>query len=391
MPLPSSINDLSTTAGSNSPAGSESPSLIDDYLRTYASYIAQLRDGAQNNGFTYAAAGGSANAITATYSPLITTLSDSTVLLLKAASANTGATTFSPNGLTAKPIVDMSHSALQGGEIVANGDVCLQYNTSVGGGSWVLIYSSGVAVQTPVVAGSVRNLKMSITAASASGTLTADEIIVKTALGSYAKVLSSFSKTINLATTGAGGMDTGAAPVSGYVALYAIYNPATATSSILAFNSTSSTAPEVYGGANMPSGYTASALLAVVPTNASSQFKVCIVRDRSVFVIPAVLFTNNSTVTNQVVSISGVVPQNARNISGQFFMSSTITSAMNLVIQPDTTTIAQLAQSIVVGASAGMITTYALLPLITAQQFVVTTSSSAGAPTFTVYCTGYSI
>jgi len=44
MPLPSSINDLSTTAGSNSPSGSESPSTIDDYLRTYASYIALLRD-----------------------------------------------------------------------------------------------------------------------------------------------------------------------------------------------------------------------------------------------------------------------------------------------------------------------------------------------------------
>lgn len=44
MPIPSSINDLSTTAGSNSPAGSESPSLIDDYLRTYASFIALLRD-----------------------------------------------------------------------------------------------------------------------------------------------------------------------------------------------------------------------------------------------------------------------------------------------------------------------------------------------------------
>lgn len=44
MPLPSSINDLSTTASANSPAGSESPGLIDDYLRTYASYIAQLRD-----------------------------------------------------------------------------------------------------------------------------------------------------------------------------------------------------------------------------------------------------------------------------------------------------------------------------------------------------------
>lgn len=44
MPLPSSIADLSQTAGSNSPAGSESPSLIDDYLRTHASYIALLRD-----------------------------------------------------------------------------------------------------------------------------------------------------------------------------------------------------------------------------------------------------------------------------------------------------------------------------------------------------------
>ncbi|MDR6163469.1 hypothetical protein [Pseudomonas fluorescens] len=44
MPIPSSITDLSQTAGSNSPAGSESPSLIDDYLRTYASYIAILRD-----------------------------------------------------------------------------------------------------------------------------------------------------------------------------------------------------------------------------------------------------------------------------------------------------------------------------------------------------------
>jgi len=45
MPLPSSINDLSQTAGSNSPPGSESPTTADDYLRTYASYIAQHRDG----------------------------------------------------------------------------------------------------------------------------------------------------------------------------------------------------------------------------------------------------------------------------------------------------------------------------------------------------------
>lgn len=43
MPVPSAITDLSTTPASNSPAGSETPASIDDYLRSHASFIAQLR------------------------------------------------------------------------------------------------------------------------------------------------------------------------------------------------------------------------------------------------------------------------------------------------------------------------------------------------------------
>lgn len=46
MPVPASINDLSTTAGNNSPAGSESPTTTDDYLRAHASFIATVRDSA---------------------------------------------------------------------------------------------------------------------------------------------------------------------------------------------------------------------------------------------------------------------------------------------------------------------------------------------------------
>lgn len=49
MPVPSTINDLSTTAGANYPAGTESPSTIDDYLRAHASFIATLRDGKVSN------------------------------------------------------------------------------------------------------------------------------------------------------------------------------------------------------------------------------------------------------------------------------------------------------------------------------------------------------
>ena len=44
MPVPSSISDLSTTPALNSPPGSESPSSIDDYLRTHAAFIKQIND-----------------------------------------------------------------------------------------------------------------------------------------------------------------------------------------------------------------------------------------------------------------------------------------------------------------------------------------------------------
>ena len=44
MPVPTLISELSTTAGSNSPPGSESPTTTDDYLRAHAAFIAQLRD-----------------------------------------------------------------------------------------------------------------------------------------------------------------------------------------------------------------------------------------------------------------------------------------------------------------------------------------------------------
>ena len=44
MPIPSAISDLSTTPSLNSPAGSESPALVDDYLRTHAAFIKQVND-----------------------------------------------------------------------------------------------------------------------------------------------------------------------------------------------------------------------------------------------------------------------------------------------------------------------------------------------------------
>lgn len=48
MPVPSSINDLSTSEGANSPTGTDAPSSLDNHIRALASFIAQLRDAAAN-------------------------------------------------------------------------------------------------------------------------------------------------------------------------------------------------------------------------------------------------------------------------------------------------------------------------------------------------------
>jgi hypothetical protein len=171
--------------------------------------------------------------------------------------------------------------------------------------------------QSPSVVGGARNVAMSVTAASASASLAADEIIVKSALGANSYVLSNFAKTINLATTGAGGMDTGTAPVSGYVALYAIYNPTAGTSALLATNATAAKQPEVYGGANMPSGYTASALVSVVPTNASGLFPPLFQFGRSVStVIGTALNTSTPASIVTALNIASFVPKNAKSVSG---------------------------------------------------------------------------
>lgn len=45
MPTPTVITDLSQTAGSNYPAGGDSPATLDDVQRAHASFIALLRDG----------------------------------------------------------------------------------------------------------------------------------------------------------------------------------------------------------------------------------------------------------------------------------------------------------------------------------------------------------
>ena len=114
----------------------------EDDSQLFKSILALSRSGAG----AYAFDTGSLNTYKATYSPSISSLLDGMVFRVRASRANTGPSTFTVDELAPAPIVGNGHSPLQGNEIAADADVWLQWNGSIGTGSWVLIGSAGAAL-----------------------------------------------------------------------------------------------------------------------------------------------------------------------------------------------------------------------------------------------------
>jgi hypothetical protein len=102
---------------------------------------------------TYAPDTGAANAYVAQYVPALPTLVDGMRLTFKAKVANTGLSTLTANGGSAFPIYSHANQALQGGEIIANGLIEVEWNSSLT--AWILCGNSGGAL--PVTAGTQSN------------------------------------------------------------------------------------------------------------------------------------------------------------------------------------------------------------------------------------------
>lgn len=343
-----------------------------------------------------------ANTLTAALSPAPAALSDGMVMRVKVKTTNTGASTLNLNSLGALPIVGLAGSALQGGELQAGSIASL----IVGPGATGLVLlscKSGPLQIAPAtqskhaaqlgqisgVVGQSRNAVMSIATASASGTFTANEIIVETTLGGLRYCLSSFSQTVNLATTGAGGMDTGSAPASGFVALYAIYNPTAGTMAILAANASSAVAPEVYGGANMPAGYTASALVGVWPTNSSSQFTAGYLSGRKIFIKTTSVLSSSTVGSLTAFSIAGVAPPNTKTVNGNISFVNTAAASMGMSIYGSSNGIASASASSDVATTEAKSFPFSDIPVVTSQTLYYTSNNNTGTPTFGCQLNGY--
>nr|WP_261373162.1 hypothetical protein [Yersinia bercovieri] len=238
------------------------------------------------------------------------------------------------------------------------------------------------------VVGTSRNAKMSVTTASATATFTADELIVQTELGGRQYKLTSFNKTINLATTGAGGMDTGTAPVSGWVAIYAIYNPTNQASALLAVNATTVDAPEVYGGVNMPAGYTASALVSVWKTTAVSLFYLGAQRDRHVDILrQAGIITSTQQTSYIQAAVAEQIPRNAKMVYGDMQISAASTSAGIIYgISPYTNSVGSF--SFAEAGGTGYQTPFCI-SIFTNQTISYQFTVSTGTATLGIFFSGY--
>lgn len=247
--------------------------------------------------------------------------------------------------------------------------------------------------QATGVVGVARNVLMNVVTAGASQALTANEVVVETALGGTRYLVANLNATINLATTGANGMDTGTAPASGFVAIYAIYNPATGVGALLATNANAKRT-EVYNGANLPAGYTASALLGVVPTTASSTFAIGALVGRKWYSPGIQIYSATGAVT-AYTALSGSVAIPANAVRASFTSTLANSSANGGVTLAMAGTVGGVGARTIGATStvANAVTPLFVedIPIFTAQTVYIGVTASAGAPTVTINMSSYEI
>ena len=144
---------------------------------------------------------GAANAYVVAFTPALAAPIPWAPFWVKVKTANTGASTLNATG-TAEPLAGGAHQALQGGELVANGNALIYWNPTLasGSGSYVLLFCSGApeqiapatqsehAVQLGQIqsgAARVAGTIVSKAASYAGATTDYDNVIVFTAAGDY--------------------------------------------------------------------------------------------------------------------------------------------------------------------------------------------------------------
>lgn len=205
--------------------------------------------------------------------------------------------------------------------------------TGLSGGTITSSGTCAIATSNMDLPGTAVNMKI-VRGSTTTLTVTFDAVITGVTLGGTSYRQSSGSHTLTISGTGANGMDTGSAPTSGWLAVYSITKGDGSTFAVLGYSlgafATGTAAPTIYPGANMPSGYVASALIGIWPTNGSAQFATGGVQYGRKMYLPAPVsvFASTGPATLTSTAITAGVPASAKSCDGLFASTNTAGSSM---------------------------------------------------------------
>lgn len=241
------------------------------------------------------------------------------------------------------------------------------------------------------VVGACRQLRAFITSASSSLQFLSQELCLTTMTGGMKIVVGAIDQTLNVSTVGPNGMDVGQAPVSGFVAVYAIYNPTTKATRLLAVDTTATWADNVYAGSNMPAGYTYSALISVWPTDVNRLLVAGRQDDRIVWVAQTELIAYTTAPTSPASVVSAQIPYNARTIKGflaMYYVASVGQTTANISMDVS----GSIGRQIVSGyMTSGQASVMADFEIGLAYQRQFWTWANSAAVKLSVFMSGYTI
>lgn len=265
---------------------------------------------------------------------------------------------------------------LAGGD-VAGDDILAIVDVSVPKTKKITKNSLVTALAAPAVRGISRGLISKYVTVSTAD-IDADEIIVTDSAGVALK-LSAINLTVDMAFSGANGLDTGSEASSTWYYIWVIYNSSTTTSAGLL--SVSATAP------TMPSGYTYKALIGAVYNDSGGDFNIFHQVGKNCAVDgTATAFTcvNDSAWGSR--DLSAAVP-NLPGIVGHFYFAVSAGGSQTHELKPTTGSntlgYVNVSQDSIASGTHGK--TFSI-PLLEAQT--IYSKSGGGAPT--VHLTWYS-
>lgn len=244
---------------------------------------------------------------------------------------------------------------------------------------------------SPAVGGTAR-MQATAAAAATTTTFTDDEVVVRTAAGqTYA--LQNFSATLNLSATGLGGMDTGTATASGWLLVYAAYNPATLTSGVFAQMEGSAKASALYSGSSPPSGFTATGLIGIIPISTTAgRFAQFLLNGRRIR-FSLVAFTSGST-TSATTTYNAFtvtqIPYSAIRAIGALAVTNAGSGGSSSFIASSSTGIGSFPWSVgVVGAAD--VGAYPDVDIITPRTlyYYCSSASTSNTVSYAAYLSGY--